>query len=121
MDPVERIRSRIANFAGYDTAPNRRLADEQIRAYVGEALSRMPDGGINALDPAGRELYDGLLLRAEFMNQRAFHPYDRSDPSPERIGRVLEWDSKLLDAVDAGDFAAAAQAFDGRDEAMQHE
>lgn len=117
MDPLERIRSHIPGFAGYDTAQARRLSDEQIRAYAGERLAALRDG--NGVPAGTRDSLESLLMRAEFANQRAFHGFDEI-PTAEQIAAVAQVDADLLDAADTGDFGAIERAFDGRDAAMRH-
>lgn len=74
MDALERLRAKIPGFPGYEDADARRLSDEEVRAYLGEALA--PLGA--RLSPAGplAERYGATLLRAEFMNQAAFHSFE---------------------------------------------
>jgi len=115
MDPLERIRSHIADFAGFDGAEARRRSDQQIRSYAGEKLIPLRDGSI---PDDRRQLLDRLLLRSEFANQRAFHGFD-DEASAEQIARVAAADADLLDAADAGDLDALDRAYDARDAAMQ--
>lgn len=96
MPVYDGIKSRIANFAGYDTEEGRRLADEQIRAYVGERLAAIP---LDGLDAATREAYDRALLRCEFLNQQAFVAFE-SCATPAQIDAVIGRDVRLLDAAD---------------------
>lgn len=117
MEPLERIRSLIDGFAGYDTTYTRRLADEQARAYAGERLSALREREAQ-MSEDGRSRVEGLLLRAEFMNQRAFHGFDE-EASAEQIRAVAAADAQLLDAADALDLDAVERAFDARDAAMR--
>jgi hypothetical protein len=80
---LENIRARIGDFAGYDDDDRRRLADEQIRAYVGERLAALPAVDVDTLPAQERARYDRVLLRAEFLNQQAF----RSEPSKRAFAR----------------------------------
>lgn len=113
MDPLERIRSRIPDFAGYDSAPARRLADEQIRALAGERLADIRDAGT----VSGSQI-EALLFRAEFANQPAFRGFDEI-AEPGRIAAVAQADAALLEAAEAADLAAMQRAFDERDAAMR--
>lgn len=115
MEADEFLRERIPHYAGLNDAQARRLADEQVRAYAGERLAALRDGG--ALSDGDRERLERLLMRAEFANQRAFRGFDEL-PTPEQIDAVCQADAELVKAVDASDFSALEAAFDRRDEAM---
>lgn len=124
---LENIRARIGNFAGYDDVDRRRVADEQIRAYVGERLAALPAADIDSLSAEERGRYDRVLLRAEFLNQLAFHTFENR-PTPERVAALLDADDELIQA--AKDLERAGQegldgilerlerAFDRRDAAL---
>lgn len=113
----------------YREEEERRLADERIRAYVGERLAELPPGLIDTLSPEQRERYDRLLARCEFMNQAAFHAFLR-DPAPEAQAALAVADDELKAAADelaahAGaaideDLQKIEAAFDKRDAAMLH-
>lgn len=127
MDPLERIRSIIEGFAGYGAPGPRRLSDEQIRAFVGEALAQLPSAHVDALESGDRAYYDRVLLRCEFINQGAFRTFDLS-PTPERIEAILLADLEVIDAASTlaaggadldGVLARLCDAFDKRDAAMQ--
>lgn len=128
MDALERIRSFIEGFAGYEAAEQRRLSDEQIRAFVGEVLAQLPAVEIDNLPAAERACYDRVLLRCEFINQDVFRIFD-SDPTQQRIAATLFADVQVVEAAAAlrevqnatldGVLARLSEAFDRRDAAMQ--
>ncbi|HLI95288.1 MAG TPA: hypothetical protein VKT72_04260 [Candidatus Baltobacteraceae bacterium] len=128
MDALERIRSAIAGFAGYDDVSRRRASDEQIRAFVGEVLAELPALEIDNLTAEDRACYDRVLLRCEFINQHVFRLFD-TDPTPQRIEATLRADVLVVEAACAlraqtggkpdGVLAALSEAFDKRDAAMQ--
>jgi len=128
MDALERIRSTIAGFAGYDDVTCRRLSDEQIRGFVGEVLAELPAPAIDNLTPDDRACYDRVLLRCEFINQQVFRTFD-TDPTPQRIEALLLADVLVVEAASTlraqtgdkpdGVLAALSEAFDKRDAAMQ--
>lgn len=70
------IRTRIPDFAGYQDEVTRRLADEQIRAIVGEALALTYYNHKEYFDAAATEVYDRLILRCEFTNQAVFKAFE---------------------------------------------
>lgn len=112
----------------YREEENRRIADERIRAYVGERLAEIPSDRLEGLSAEQRERYDRLLLRCEFLNQAAFHTFLR-DPTAEAKTALASADEQLKSAADAlvdGSraidqvFNDIEAAFDNRDAAMQH-
>src|ERR1700730_16944696 len=57
------IASFVPGFAGYKSAEDRRIADKQLRAVIGERLSKVKarlDGVVDSLSRAGN--LDGLAL-----------------------------------------------------------
>ena len=127
MGDIETIRAQIPEFAGYEDIEKRRIADEQVRAFVGERLAELPVQVVDTFSPEERTLYDGLLLRSEFLNQPAFRVFEEK-PTPERINALLEADAELataakdLKAAKREDLGAISkrlnEAFDKRDAAM---
>lgn len=128
MEALERIRSFIEGFAGYEAAEQRRLSDEQIRAFVGEVLAQLPAVEIDNLSAGERSYYDRVLLRCEFINQEVFRIFD-SDPTQARITATLIADVRVVEAATAlrevksvtlnGVLVQLSEAFDLRDAAMQ--
>jgi hypothetical protein len=127
VEPLESIRAQIGDFAGYEDIEQRRVADEQIRAFVGERLAELPAAVVDALSPEERARYDRILLRSEFLNQPAFRVFEEN-PTPKRVAALLEADAQVLAAAkelenvqpDAiGDVLKRLEApFDRRDAAM---
>lgn len=127
MDALERIRSIISGFAGYGEPGQRRVADEQIRGFVGETLAELPAVEIDAMTAEERACYDQVLLRCEFANQDAFRVFD-GDPTPGRVLATLTADADVVEMARAireaagqrpnGTLAALSEAFDKRDAAM---
>lgn len=128
MDALERIRSFIEGFSGYAEPAHRKASDEQIRAFVGEAIASLPAVDVEQLAESERTWYERVLLRCEFVNQDAFHVFD-SDPTPQRIEATLQADLEVIQtaaALNDGQrrplenvFARLSGAFDKRDAAMQ--
>ncbi len=88
MDALSQIKALISDFAGYAGDEQRRLADEQIRAYVGERLAALPGAHLDALGPDQRARYDRVLLLCEFMNQAAL---DALKKTPRRLAWTVRW------------------------------
>lgn len=118
MEYLDTIRAAIGNFAGYDGEEARRLADEQIRAFVGERLAALPAPELEGMSQADRAAYDRLLLRCEFINQRAFGAFNEC-ATPDRVASVAASDAGIVLALDDLDLARLEAAFDRRDAALQ--
>lgn len=128
MDALERIRAIIGGFGGYHEAESRRASDEQVRAFVGEALAALPAVEIDALAAEERSCYDRVLLRCEFINQEVFRAFD-SDPTAGRVEATLLADVGVLEAAAElratrsaalnGVLVRLQDALDRRDAAMQ--
>lgn len=129
MGALDEIQERIAGFSGYETDEKRRMADEQIRAYVGERLAELPASDLETLPPEARAVYDRLLLRCEFMNQLAFRQFEDA-PVSAKVEALAQADAALVQS--AGNIGGAAAglsdtlraldaAYDRRDAAMVSE
>ncbi|MBV8727875.1 MAG: hypothetical protein JO233_08815 [Candidatus Eremiobacteraeota bacterium] len=69
---LDAIKTRIPEFAGYSDEVARRLADEQIRALVGEALALLNERHADYFTGEAMTSYDTLIRRCEFVNQEVF-------------------------------------------------
>lgn len=114
-------------FGRYDTEQHRGIADEQIRAFVGEPLAELPSDEIDQLSPDERALYDRVLLRCEFANQAALEKFAHF-ATPESIEKTRAADAEVVAAarglVDKSvplveTLRLLDQAFDKREKAMQ--
>jgi hypothetical protein len=101
MEPLEQLRATISGFPGYDGEVERRLSDEYVRAYLGEALADL--GARIVLPPELRERADALILRVEFADQRAFATHHRVSGSESR-------DESAVAAADVATVALADRA-----------
>lgn len=121
---INDIQRAIAQFGGYESEEQRRLADEQIRAFVGERLAELPGAAVESLSPDDRARYERVLRRCEFANQVALARFVQG-ATPEGIAAVLQADSQLVGiASDLGSQPLAPvlqrleELFDTRDRAM---
>lgn len=90
------IRTKVPNFAGYGDEVARRLADEQIRAIVGEALSGTYEKHKDYFDAAPAEIYDRLILRCEFTNQTVFKSFEYERLGDEQRTAIARADDALI-------------------------
>ena len=127
MDAME-LQAMIPQFPGYLDEAARRLSDELVRSYAGEALAGLVDC-LRPLDTALEARFDAVLMRAGFANQGAFRGYESAVLSPERSAAMLRADTLLatlakraasVDIQSApGYLDELVAAFDARDSAMQ--
>jgi hypothetical protein len=106
MDDTAFLHERIESYAGYTNDVDRQRSDEQIRAYVGEALARVRA----RLRPAGaaREALERLLVRCEFADQAVAHAFNAVDVDADEIAATAAADRELVTLADrAGDVGAA--------------
>jgi hypothetical protein len=100
MDDVAFVRERIESYADYTNDDARRLADEQIRAYVGEALARVRE----RLAPTGvaAETLEGVLLRCQFADQAVIRALD-DDVTADDLAALHAFDRELVGLADGAD------------------
>lgn len=127
MDAME-LQAMIPQFPGYLDEAARRLSDELVRSYAGEAVAGLVDR-LRPLDPALEARFDAVLMRAGFTNQGAFRGYESAVLSTDRSAAMLAADTLLatlaqraasVDIQSApGYLDELVAAFDARDSAMQ--
>jgi hypothetical protein len=107
MDDTAFLHGRIESYAGYTNDAQRRRSDEQIRAYVGEALARVRE----RLRPAGvaSEALDRLLVRCEFADQHVAHAFDAVSVGADEIDATAAADRELVALADRADEVDAAE------------
>lgn len=112
MDPIERLCERIAEFPGYNGEQSRRLSDEYVRSYLGEALADVLGDGAS-LTPELRSRFDELLLRLGFADPQSFvtHRLVEGLGKDDDGGEVAAQDAatvELADRVRSADAQTAA-------------
>jgi hypothetical protein len=109
-DDMTGVRSAIPDYAGQSDAAARRLADQQVRAWVGERLAALRD----RLPAAGdSEAFDDAILHCEFGDQRVIKALEGSRfGEPEVAAAVEAADARVLASAAAADRVDAAAAPD---------
>jgi hypothetical protein len=107
MTDLEYLKGRIADYADYADREARHHVDQQIRAWLGEALSAARD----RLAPDGplAEQIDGLLLRCEFTDQRVVRVADHALFDQALIDRVHQLDREIVETADRIRAAASVE------------
>lgn len=122
---INDIQRAIAQFSGYEGEDKRRLAEEQIRAFLGERLAELPQSAIASLSPDETAQYQRLLQRCEFANQLSVAHFG-ANASSQCIAAVSAVDSQLVSlacTLDGCESLGPAlqrleELFDTRDRAM---
>ena len=128
MDPLELLNERMNDFPGYATDSDRRLADEMVRAFLGEMLADL-QVKLAPLDEAVTSQIGDLLFRSGFTNQIAFRPYEAAELSEAGVTEIATADVRAIDLADVAAtvrkdglpsfLADVTAAFDARDAAMR--
>ena len=106
MSDLAFLRERIESYADYTDDAARRLSDEQIRAYAGEALARLRE----RLAPGGAEgqALEALLLRCQFVEQTKARVFDATAVDAAQIAATAAADRDVVNIADCADTVAAA-------------
>lgn len=126
---LKAIRAHVPDFAGYGDEATRRIADEQIRAVVGEALALLHVNHPDYFESGPlTESYDRLILRCEFTNQAVFKAFEYAAIGADRQVAIAHADELLIQtSLRAKDVAPSdlpgylsdlEGAFDSRDESL---
>ncbi len=110
MDDLAFLRERIESYADYTNDAGRRLTDEQIRAYVGEALSRLIER-LQPVDDASHVLAT-LVFRCQFADQLIIRALDADTIAPVEILAIHAADRVLVSLADRADGLAVSELTD---------
>ena len=94
---LDAIKARIPEFAGYGDEISRRLADEQVRALVGEALALLNERHADYFIGDAMTSYDALIRRCEFVNQSVFRFIEYAALNDDRKVRLAHVDCALVE------------------------
>jgi len=107
---LSNIASFVPGFAGYKTSEDRRIADKQLRAVIGERLSRVKgrlDGvvdtltrggsldGLPLIDQSGRRL-ERLIDRMRFADYGYAAVFDRVQMGDAELARIYQYDAAIM-------------------------
>ena len=104
------IASFVPGFAGYKSSEDRRIADKQLRAVIGERLSIIKgrlDGvvdtltrggsldGLPLIDQSGRRL-ERLIDRMRFADYGYAAVFDRVQMGDDELARIYQYDAAIM-------------------------
>lgn len=123
LPPVGEALSNLAHlipgFAGYKAVEDRRMADKQLRAVIGERLTRIKDrldavvdsisrsgnlDGIALIDLSGRRL-ERLIDRMRFADYGYSAVFDRVQLGDPELARLYQYDTGILNELPSFDSA----------------
>jgi hypothetical protein len=99
VDDLEAIRRHLPAYADYTDERARHLADTQVRAWVGEALSRARERFGSTFDATLGDQFEELLLLCEFTDQVLMRTLNHITLGPEAWASVHAADRALFDAA----------------------
>jgi hypothetical protein len=101
MDDIAFLHGRIESYADYTNDDCRQLVDEQVRAYVGEALARV----LERLAPDGSagEALARVLLRCQFADQTVVRTLEVDEPTASDMQTFHRADRELITLADEAD------------------
>jgi hypothetical protein len=115
------LASFVPGFAGYKAVEDRRLADKQLRAVIGERLSKdkarldnLTDSlsrggsleGLALIDQTGRKL-NRLIDRMRFADYGYAAVFDRVQLGDAEVTRLYEYDAGIMSQLGAFDDAVS--------------
>ena len=121
-EALNNLAMHIPGFAGYKSSEDRRIADKQLRAVIGEQLSRVKDqldrvvdslsrsGNLDSLaviDQSGRKL-ERLIDRMRFADYGYTAVFDRVQLGDAQLLQIYQFDATILSELPQFSTAAAA-------------
>jgi hypothetical protein len=107
---LSNIASFVPGFAGYKTSEDRRIADKQLRAVIGERLSKINDrldgvvdtltrggtlDGLPLIDQSSRRL-ERLIDKMRFADYGYAAVFDRVQMGDAELARIYQYDAAIM-------------------------
>jgi hypothetical protein len=120
-EALSNLATYIPGFAGYKAVEDRRIADKQLRAIIGERLSRVKGrlddlvgslsrggnlDGLALIDQSGRRL-EKLIDRMRFADYGYAAVFDRVQMGEPELMRIYQYDAGLMAELGAFDDAVS--------------
>jgi hypothetical protein len=128
-EALNNLAMHIPGFAGYKSSEDRRIADKQLRAVIGERLSKVKDrldrvvdalsrsGNLDSLpiiDQSGRTL-ERLIDRMRFADYGYTAVFDRVQLGDAQLLQIYQFDATIMAELPQFDTSAAAVESAGAD------
>jgi len=128
-EALNNLAMHIPGFAGYKATEDRRIADRQLRAVIGERLSKVKDrldrvidslsrsGNLDTvalIDQSGRKL-ERLIDRMRFADYGFAAVFDRVQIGEAQLLNLYQYDATIMSDVPQFDGAAGAIETAGTD------
>jgi hypothetical protein len=128
-EALNNLAMHVPGFAGYKAAEDRRIADKQLRAVIGEHLTKVNDrldrvvdslsrsGNLETLaiiDQSGRKL-ERLIDRMQFADYGFSAVFDRVQLGDAQLLQLYQYDASIMADVPRFDIAASALESAGTD------
>lgn len=128
-EALNNLAMHIPGFAGYKGTEDRRIADKQLRAVIGERLSKVNDrldrvidslsrsGNLDTvalIDQSGRKL-ERLIDRMRFADYGFAAVFDRVQIGDAQLLQLYQYDAMIMNDVPQFDSAAGAIESAGTD------
>jgi hypothetical protein len=104
--PLELLKSKIADFPGYADDVSRWHSDELVRSYVGEAIADLQQR-VNPLDAALGGRIGDMLIRVGFANPATYKTFEDGARAKFDEDAMVAADAR---AVEVADRAASIDA-----------
>jgi hypothetical protein len=126
---LSEIASFVPGFAGYKSTEDRRIADKQLRAVIGERLTKAKDrldgvvdalsrggdlDGLALIDQSGRRM-GRLIDRMRFADYGYAAVFDRVQIGDNELASIYQFDAAILSQLGAFDAAIDDVAAAGND------
>ena len=120
-EALSNLMSYIPGFAGYKAVEDRRIADKQLRAVIGERLAKVKGRldslveslsrsgnleGLPLIDQSGRRL-EKLVDRMRFADYGYTAVFDRVQMGEPELMRIYQYDTGLMQELGAFDDAVS--------------
>jgi hypothetical protein len=118
---LSNLASYIPGFAGYKAIEDRRIGDRQLRAVIGERLTKVKErldalcdslsrsgnlDGLALIDQSGRKL-NRLIDRMRFADYGYAAVFDRVQMGDEECAKLYEYDAGIMSQLGSFDDAAS--------------
>jgi hypothetical protein len=128
-EALNNLAMHIPGFAGYKSSEDRRIADKQLRAVIGERLSKVKDrldrvvdalsrsGNLDSLaiiDQSGRKL-ERLIDRMRFADYGYTAVFDRVQLGDAQLLQIYQFDATIMRELPQFDGAVATIESAGAD------